>query len=81
MYTYKILQNYTQEMFHCSVLQFDKDSYMFNCCDGTQRNALDQGIKFIKIKNVFYNSSHSNCYIGTYGFIMSRGEQTFNQFI
>ena len=81
MYTYRILENYSNDMFHSSILQFDKESYLFNCGDGTQRNALDQGIKFSKIQNVFYNSSHSNTYLGTYGFVMSRGEQTFSQFI
>ena len=81
MYTYRILENYSNDMFHSSILQFDKEAYLFNCGDGTQRNALDQGIKFSKIQNVFYNSSHSNTYLGTYGFVMSRGEQTFSQFI
>ena len=50
MYSYRILQNYSKDMFHCSILRFDKGSYLFNCCDGTQRNALEQGIKFTKIK-------------------------------
>ena len=81
MYSFKILQNYSNDMFHSSVLLFDKDSYLFNCCDGTQRNALEQGIKFIKIKEILYNSSHSDCYLGTYGFIMSRGEQVYSQLI
>ena len=81
MYSFKILQNYSNDMFHSSILLFDKDSYLFNCCDGTQRNALEQGIKFIKIKEILYNSSHSDCYLGTYGLIMSRGEQVFSQLI
>ena len=81
MYLYKILQNYSDDMFHSSILIFDKESYLFNCCDGTQRNALDQGVKFIKIKEIFYNSSHLDCYLGTYGLIMSRGEQAFSQLI
>ena len=47
------LQNYSKDMFHCSILRFDRASYLFNCCDGTQRNALEQGIKFPKIKCIF----------------------------
>ena len=81
MYSFKILQNYSNDMFHSSVLLFDKDSYLFNCCDGTQRNALEQGIKFIKIKEILYNSSDSDCYLGTYGLLMSRGEQLFSQLL
>ena len=53
MYSFRILENYSKDMFHSSILRFDKTSYLFNCCDGTQRNALDQGIKFQKIKAIF----------------------------
>ena len=70
MYSFRILQNYSRDMFHCSILRFDKSSYLFNCCDGTQRNALEQGIKFPKIKCIFYNSSKIDCYLGSYGFLM-----------
>jgi ribonuclease BN (tRNA processing enzyme) len=63
-------------MFHSSLITFEKDSYLFNCSDGTQRNALDQGIKFTKINSIFYSSSHSNCYLGTFGLVMSRTEQS-----
>jgi len=66
-------------MFPCSILRFDKASYLFNCCDGTQRNALEQGIKFPKIKCIFFNSSKIDCYLGTYGFLMSRGEMNINK--
>ena len=66
-------------MFPCSILRFDKASYLFNCCDGTQRNALEQGIKFPKIKCIFYNSSKIDCYLGSYGFLMSRGEMNINR--
>ena len=76
MYTYRILQNYSNDMFHSSLITFEKDSYLFNCSDGTQRNALDQGIKFTKINSIFYSSSHSNCYLGTFGLVMSRTEQS-----
>ncbi|MCQ2817887.1 MAG: hypothetical protein MJ252_11540, partial [archaeon] len=81
MYTYRILSNYSKDMFHCSILSFQNDTYMFNCCDGTQRNALEQGIKFGKIKQIFFNSSHSNCYLGSYGFLMSRGQQAYSAYI
>ena len=79
MYSYRILQNYSKDMFHCSILRFDKASYLFNCCDGTQRNALEQGIKFTKIKCIFYNSSKIDCYLGSYGFLMSRGEMNISR--
>ena len=79
MYSYRILQNYSKDMFHCSILRFDRASYLFNCCDGTQRNALEQGIKFPKIKCIFYNSSTIDCYLGSYGFLMSRGEMNLNR--
>ena len=79
MYSFHILENYSKDMFHSSIIRFEKDSYLFNCCDGTQRNAMDQGIKFPKIKCIFFNSSHSNCYLGSYGFLMSRGEQNFTK--
>ena len=79
MYSFRILQNYSKDMFPCSILRFDKDSYLFNCCDGTQRNALEQGIKFPKIKCIFYNSSKIDCYLGSYGFLMSRGEMNINR--
>ena len=79
MYSFRILENYSKDMFHSSILRFDKVSYLFNCCDGTQRNALDQGIKFQKIKTIFFNSSKTDCYLGTYGFLMSRGEINFTK--
>ena len=79
MYSFRILQNYSKDMFPCSILRFDTCSYLFNCCDGTQRNALEQGIKFPKIKCIFYNSSKIDCYLGTYGFLMSRGEMNINR--
>ena len=79
MYSFRILQNYSKDMFPCSILRFDKASYLFNCCDGTQRNALEQGIKFPKIKCIFFNSSKIDCYLGTYGFLMSRGEMNINK--
>ena len=79
MYSFRILQNYSKDMFPCSILRFDKASYLFNCCDGTQRNALEQGIKFPKIKCIFYNSSKIDCYLGSYGFLMSRGEMNINR--
>ena len=79
MYSYRILQNYSKDMFHCSILRFDKGSYLFNCCDGTQRNALEQGIKFTKIKSIFFNSSSIDSYLGCYGFLMSRGEMNFSR--
>ena len=79
MYSFRILQNYSKDMFPCSILRFDKASYLFNCCDGTQRNALEQGIKFTKIKCIFYNSSKIDCYLGSYGFLMSRGEMNISR--
>ena len=79
MYSFKILENYSKDMFHSSIIRFDKASYLFNCCDGTQRNALDQGIKFPKIKSIFFNSSQIDCYLGCYGFLMSRGEMNFSR--
>ena len=79
MYSFRILQNYSKDMCHCSILRFDRVSYLFNCCDGTQRNALEQGIKFPKIKCIFYNSSQIDHYLGTYGFLMSRGEMNISR--
>ena len=79
MYSFRILENYSKDMFHSSIIRFDKTSYLFNCCDGTQRNALDQGIKFPKIKSIFFNSSQTDCYLGCYGFLMSRGEMNFSR--
>ena len=79
MYSFRILENYSKDMFHSSIIRFDKASYLFNCCDGTQRNALDQGIKFPKIKSIFFNSSETDCYLGCYGFLMSRGEMNFSR--
>ena len=79
MYSFRILQNYSKDMFPCLILRFDKASYLFNCCDGTQRNALEQGIKFPKVKCIFYNSSKIDCYLGSYGFLMSRGEMNINR--
>ena len=79
MYSFRILENFSKDMFHSSILRFDKASYLFNCCDGTQRNALDQGIKFTKIKSIFFSSSQTDCYLGCYGFLMSRGEMNFTK--
>lgn len=79
MYSFRILENYSKDMFHSSIIRFDKNSYLFNCCDGTQRNALDQGIKFTKIKSIFFNSSQTDCYLGSYGFLMSRGEMNISK--
>ena len=79
MYSFRILENYSKDMFHSSIIRFDKASYLFNCCDGTQRNALDQGIKFPRIKSIFFNSSQIDCCFGCYGFLMSRGEMNISR--
>ena len=79
MYSYRILENYSKDMFHSSIIGFDKAPYLFNCCDGTQRKALDQGIKFPKIKTIFFNSSQIDCYLGCYVFLMSRGEMNISR--
>ena len=79
MYSFRILENYSKDMFHSSIIRFDKASYLFNCSDGTQRNALDQGIKFPKIKSIFFNSCETDCYLGCYVFLMSRGEMNFSR--
>lgn len=75
MYSYKILQNWSKDLFHSSIITFEKKSYLFNCSDGTQRNLSHQNIKFNKISHVFYNSSSIDAYLGSYGFSMSRNEQ------
>ena len=79
MITYRILQNSSYDMSHVSILRFDKESYLFNCCDGTQRNGLDQGIKFTKINACFFNSNEISNYLGIYGLLMSRGEQSYSK--
>jgi ribonuclease Z len=81
MYSFKIIQNWTRDLFHSSALMFDQKIYFFNCSDGTQRNALEQGIKFHKISNFFFNNSHIDAYTGSYGMIMSRNEQITGQLI
>lgn len=75
MYSLKIIQNKTKDMFNSTVLMFSGKSYMFNCCEGTQRNAADQGIKFKNINSIFFSSSEIDCYSGVFGFLMSRSEQ------
>ena len=75
MYSYKILQNWTKDLFHSSIVVFDKKSYLFNCCDGTQRNMSQQNIRFNKIGHIFFNSSSIDSYLGSYGFYMSRNDQ------
>ena len=72
MYSFRILENYSKDMFHSSIIRFHKSSYLFNCCDGTQRNIIDQEIKFAKIKSIFFNSSKIDCYSGVYGLLMAR---------
>jgi len=81
MFSFKIIQNWTKDLFHSTVLTFEKHLYLFNCSDGTQRNAIEQNIKFNKINNIFYNSSSVDAYLGTYGFSMSRNEQVTGQLI
>ena len=75
MYTYKILQNWTRELFHSSVIQFEKKSYLFNCSDGSQRNFMEQKMKFPKVTDVFYNSGNLENMLGSFGFSLSRSEQ------
>jgi ribonuclease Z len=81
MYSFKILQNCSRDLFHSSVLLFDQKTYLFNCSDGTQRNAIEQSIKFHKISNIFYNSAHIDAYLGSYGMLMSRNEQVTGQLL
>ena len=59
MYSLKIIQNKTKDMFNSTILIFSGKSYMFNCCEGTQRNAADQGIRFKNINSIFFSSSES----------------------
>ena len=47
-----IIQNKTKDMFNSTILIFSGKSYMFNCCEGTQRNAADQGIRFKNINSI-----------------------------
>lgn len=81
MYSFKILQNWTRDLYHSSALVFDKKIYLFNCSDGTQRNAFDQGLRLHKMNNIFYNSAHIDAYLGTFGMWMSRNEQVTGQLL
>ena len=81
MFSFKIIQNWTKDLFHTTVLSIEKQNYMFNCGDGTQRNAADQNIKFNKVNTIFYNSSSIDAYLGTYGFSMTRKDQIGGQVI
>jgi ribonuclease Z len=81
MYSFRVLQNWSRDLFHSSLFQFDRKSYLFNCSDGTQRNAIDQGVKIHKLASIFYNSAHVDAYLGTYGLWMTRTEQVTGQLI
>ena len=74
MYSFKILSNWSKDLFHSSIITFEKKSYLFNCSDGTQRNLSHQNIKFNKINHIFFNSASIDAYLGSYGFSMSRNE-------
>ena len=74
MYTLKILQNMSKDMFNSTILIFKNKSYLFNVSDGTQRNAVDQCIKINKINEVFFSSSNIDNYTGIFGLLMSRNE-------
>lgn len=75
MYSVKILQNSTKDLFNSIALNFANKTYLFNCSDGSQRNFGEQGLKFHKVNEVFFSSSEISAYPGIFGFIMSRSEQ------
>lgn len=75
MYSLKILQNTSKDVFNTMAITFPNKTYLFNCCEGTQKNAMYQGISFKKINEVFFSSTEISSYSGVFGFIMSRSEQ------
>lgn len=55
-------------------LAFDERAYLFNVPDGFQRMALNQKMKFNKVRYIFLSSLHPDHYSGFPGFYLSARE-------
>jgi ribonuclease BN (tRNA processing enzyme) len=55
-------------------LAFDERVYLFNVPDGFQRMALNQRMKFNKVRYIFLSSLHPDHYAGFPGFYLSARE-------
>jgi ribonuclease Z len=53
---------------------FEERAYLFNCPDGFQRMALNQKMKFNKVRYVFLSSLNPDHYGGFPGFYLSARE-------
>ena len=73
-YLLKAITTNNRDLKTSIILQFEERHYLFNCPDGFQRMALNQKMKFNKVRYVFLSSMHPDQYSGFPGFYLSSRE-------
>ena len=73
-YVLKAITTNNRDLKTAIYLMFDERAYLFNVPDGFQRMALNQKMKFAKVRYVFLSSLHPDHYGGFPGFYLSARE-------
>ena len=73
-YVLKAITTNNRDLKTALYLAFDEKAYLFNVPDGFQRMALNQKMKFGKVRYVFLSSLHPDHYGGFPGFYLSSRE-------
>jgi ribonuclease BN (tRNA processing enzyme) len=73
-YVIKAITTNNRDLKTAIYLLFDERAYLFNVPDGFQRMALNQKMKFGKVRYVFLSSLHPDYYGGFPGFYLSARE-------
>lgn len=73
-YLIKAITTNNRDLKTSLLLTIEEKSYLFNCPDGFQRMALNQKMKFNKVRYVFLSSIHPDYYAGFPGFYLSSRE-------
>lgn len=73
-YRIKAINTNNRDLKTAILLSFEEKGYLFNVPDGFQRMALNQKMKFTKIRYVFLSSLHADHYGGFPGLFLSSKE-------
>lgn len=72
----KIIQSSMPDINISIIINLNNSYYIINCPDGTQRNLIENNIKFNKVKTIFITNPNPSNLSGLFGFTASRTEQS-----
>ena len=73
-YLIKAITTNNRDLKTALLFSIEERSYLFNCPDGFQRMALNQRMRFNKVRYVFLSGVHPDYYAGFPGFYLSSRE-------